>query len=226
MSYIRRIFQELEVWKTSRSTKDYDDIYALDYDDDDLTTIHAVIKAPVDSLYKYKFIRLEMKFQSDYPFQPPTVKFIQYGGKRIHPNLYVEGKVCLSILNTWSGPKWNPIMNIDTILRTVQSLLDNQPYVHEPGQKDNAEYNTFVEYHSWKTMFIDLQTNEKRSALRKYMQSSTIENMSEIKRYLLEKERMNAMGYHLVIPYGINSQRIDWSHMATEITNSLKSYHI
>ena len=45
------------------------------------------------------------------------------------------GKVCLSILGTWSGPKWTSIMDITTVLLTLQSLLDENPLHHEPGQR-------------------------------------------------------------------------------------------
>jgi hypothetical protein len=43
---------------------------------------------------------------------PPQVSFKTTGGGsiRFNPNLYAEGKVCLSLLGTWSGGKgegWN-----------------------------------------------------------------------------------------------------------------------
>ena len=40
-----------------------------------------------------------------YPFEPPKVLILTVDGRtRINPNLYANGKVCLSILGTWSGP--------------------------------------------------------------------------------------------------------------------------
>lgn len=30
------------------------------------------------------------------------------GSVRFNPNLYNCGKVCLSLLGTWSGPSWDP----------------------------------------------------------------------------------------------------------------------
>ena len=41
-----------------------------------------------------------------------------------------QGKVCLSILGTWAGPKWTSIMDITTVLLTIQSLLDKNPLHH------------------------------------------------------------------------------------------------
>ena len=41
-----------------------------------------------------------------FPQEPPKVFFHSWaGGTRVSPNLYSEGKVCLSLLGTWSGDK-------------------------------------------------------------------------------------------------------------------------
>ena len=227
MSHIRRLKEELKKYHELKVGENDDEkIYALDYDEADITTIHAVIKGPVDSLYKWKFVRLQMKFRHTYPFAPPEVKFIQFNGHRIHPNLYVQGKVCLSILNTWTGPKWQPTLNIDTILRTIQSLLDNEPYVHEPEQRDNTEYNIFVEYHTWRTMFLDLHKNtDERPELQAYMLASTLECASSIKRYMKRNASEQASPFQLhVAPYGIGNQMIDWKALAKQIDTFLKDY--
>lgn len=87
-----------------------------------------------------------------YPFDPPQVKFLSYDGKtRFHPNMYVCGKVCLSILHTWSGPKWASTMRLSTIFVTLQSILDSQPLKHEPGygaanEEKIQSYSKFVEF--------------------------------------------------------------------------------
>lgn len=45
---------------------------------------------------------------ADYPVKPPSAKFLTTGSGsvRFNPNLYNCGKVCLSLLGTWSGPGW------------------------------------------------------------------------------------------------------------------------
>lgn len=42
-----------------------------------------------------------------YPFEPPVAHFHSWtrGMGRCNPNLYEDGKVCLSVLNTWQGDK-------------------------------------------------------------------------------------------------------------------------
>lgn len=64
------------------------------------------------------------------------------GGKvRFNPNLYKNGKVCLSLLGTWSGAAgetWDPnASSIYQVLVSIQSLiLVNEPYFNEPGYEE------------------------------------------------------------------------------------------
>ena len=53
------------------------------------------------------------------------------GGKaRFNPNLYAEGKVCLSLLGTWAGPGWDPaISTLSQVLISIQAQIMNEaPY--------------------------------------------------------------------------------------------------
>ena len=77
---------------------------------------------------------------NNYPKKPPKVLIETNGnGKvRFNPNLYAgEGKVCLSLLGTWSGEGaevWNEKSNILQVLNSIQSLiLVDEPYFNEPG---------------------------------------------------------------------------------------------
>jgi len=70
----------------------------------------------------------------NYSISPPRVKLMTGLGRcRFNPNLYSNGKVCLSILNTWAGPSWSPANSIATVLMSIQSLLTEKPYHNEPG---------------------------------------------------------------------------------------------
>jgi ubiquitin-protein ligase len=61
------------------------------------------------------------------------------GGKiRFNPNLYPEGKVCLSLLGTWRGQaseNWDP--KVSTLLQvfvSIQSMtMSEEVYFNEPG---------------------------------------------------------------------------------------------
>jgi ubiquitin-conjugating enzyme E2 O len=66
------------------------------------------------------------------------------GYTRYNPNLYKCGKVCVSILNTWSGDKWSSCQTINSILLTLCSLLNDAPLENEPGH--NKSSRDFIPY--------------------------------------------------------------------------------
>jgi ubiquitin-conjugating enzyme E2 Z len=58
------------------------------------------------------------------------------GCTRFNPNIYADGKVCLSILGTWTGERgeeWSSAQGLESVLLSVQSLLSANPYENEPG---------------------------------------------------------------------------------------------
>ncbi|GAA5823545.1 hypothetical protein JCM11251_000674 [Rhodosporidiobolus azoricus] len=76
---------------------------------------------------------------SKFPQEPPQVYFHSWaGGTRVSPNLYAEGKVCLSLLGTWSGDKtesWSAARSsILQVFVSIQALIMvEHPYFTEPG---------------------------------------------------------------------------------------------
>lgn len=96
--------------------------YFVVFNDDDLLKFDAYVVGPEDSLYRHKLVKLHFEIPREYPMKPPTVKFVQHTGERIHPNLYVDGKVCLSILGTWQGEPWAYSMTVSQLTRLL-----NQP---------------------------------------------------------------------------------------------------
>jgi ubiquitin-protein ligase len=64
-----------------------------------------------------------------YALAAPQLKFRTTGGGRVrfNPNLYKDGKVCLSLLGTWSGAKgemWEPaVSTMLQVIVSVQSLI-------------------------------------------------------------------------------------------------------
>ena len=77
------------------------------------------------------------------------------------------GKVCLSILGTWSGPQWTTIMDISTVLLSLQSILDNDPLLNEPGfNKHNIHqkniinnYNEVIYYENINSLLMKNYSN-------------------------------------------------------------------
>jgi len=125
-----------------------DPIDPLYYSHDEQNALkgYALLVGPSKTPYEHGFYFFELDFPANYPFSPPVVKFINYDGTtRFNPNLYINGKVCLSILNTWDGEKWSACQSIRTILLTLVTLLNEEPLLNEPGI--TREHPNFDAYH-------------------------------------------------------------------------------
>ncbi|ROW05782.1 hypothetical protein VMCG_05246 [Cytospora schulzeri] len=175
--------------------------YFVVFKDDNLLNFDAYVVGPDDSLYRHKLVKLHFEIPREYPMKPPTVKFIQHTGNRIHPNLYVDGKVCLSILGTWQGEPWAYSMTCHTVLIVVRSLLDNEPYKHEPGKGDNPEFNAYVQYTTWKCLLLDYLERETEPAAKSWLQKYIRQNGQDMLRDLARQHAANARRTQFSCPY-------------------------
>lgn len=121
------------------------------HDDADLLKGYALIIGQPDTPYYGGYYLFEFNFPTDYPYKPPSVIFHTKGEDiRFNPNLYKCGKVCISLLNTWSGEQWTSCQTISTILLTLCTLLTKDPLLNEPGitsaHIDLQNYNKIIEY--------------------------------------------------------------------------------
>jgi ubiquitin-conjugating enzyme E2 Z len=118
------------------------------FNDDTLYNAQAMIIGPEKTPYEKGFYFFDINFPSDYPMNPPKVKFCTLDGRvRFNPNLYACGKVCLSIIGTWSGPGWTSCLTLSTVLVSIQSLLNENPITNEPGfEKEPITGNTSKTY--------------------------------------------------------------------------------
>lgn len=109
------------------------------HDDEDILKGYAMIVGPSDTPYFGGFYFFKFSFPADYPYSPPTVLFMTNDGfTRYNPNLYTCGKVCVSILNTWSGDKWSSCQTLNSVLLTLCSLLNDSPLENEPGHSKTS----------------------------------------------------------------------------------------
>lgn len=112
---------------------------------------YALIIGPADTPYEYGYYLFEFIFPNNYPYSPPTVVFHTKDGiTRFNPNLYINGKVCISILNTWRGEQWTSCQTIRSILFSLLSLFNDKPLLNEPGIKENHKdldkYNKIISF--------------------------------------------------------------------------------
>jgi ubiquitin-conjugating enzyme E2 Z len=133
----RRIIKERQKLEEQRQELESCGIYVLW--GDELQNATALIIGPEDTPYAGGFYLFEIQFSDNYPMQPPNVMFRTGDGRvRFNPNLYEQGKVCLSILGTWSGPSWTSSCTLRTVLVSIQSLLNAHPIQNEPGYEKEA----------------------------------------------------------------------------------------
>jgi ubiquitin-protein ligase len=126
------------------------------HDETDMYKGYAMIIGPSDTPYEDGFFFFKFNFPKDYPFQPPKLKYCTNDGiTRFNPNLYRNGKVCVSVLNTWKGEQWTSCQTIRSILMTLVTLFISNPLLNEPGFKEtNAQckpYRDCIEYMNYKT---------------------------------------------------------------------------
>lgn len=113
------------------------------YDDSEIQYGTFIIAGPVDTPYENGLFLFDIYYPPEFPNVPPHVqlKTTGSGSVRFNPNLYACGKVCLSLLGTWSGPAWTPQSTLYQILVSISALiLIDKPYFNEPGYE--ADMNT------------------------------------------------------------------------------------
>jgi ubiquitin-conjugating enzyme E2 Z len=121
------------------------------HDDTDMMKGYALIIGPSETPYFSGNYFFEINYPLDYPHSPPKVKYCTNGNKiRFNPNLYTCGKVCISLLNTWTGDQWTSCQSISTVLLTLCTLLCKNPLLNEPGigikHVDIQPYNEIIEF--------------------------------------------------------------------------------
>jgi ubiquitin-protein ligase len=173
----------------------------LNVDKNNLMKQYALIIGPKDTPYFGGFFFFEINYPENYPKDSPQVKLLTTEKNvRFNPNLYECGKVCLSILGTWSGPSWSPVMNIRLVLDSIRSLMGPFPLQNEPGfenTKNNdiasIEYNQYIIYHTYRLAIVEVLKNKfiKVSSLfEKEIKEEFNNNKSKLNDDLLSYEQI------------------------------------
>ena len=131
------------------------------HDEANMLKGYALIIGPKDTLYENGFYFFDFYFPNDYPYSPPKLVYktnTEY--IRFHPNFYKNGKVCISLLNTWPGDPWTSCQTIRSILITLSMLFDNKPLLHEPSVTENHydfnPYNEIIQYKNLEFCYFKL----------------------------------------------------------------------
>ncbi|XP_077283779.1 ubiquitin-conjugating enzyme E2 T-like [Arctopsyche grandis] len=100
----------------------------------DIERAEAKILGPRGTPYENGTFTLQIDVPKEYPFLPPGVKFIT---PVYHPNIDSDGRICLGLLKMEPSGQWRPIITIEFVLITIQTLLAN-PNTEDPLMVDIA----------------------------------------------------------------------------------------
>ncbi|KAG1346696.1 putative ubiquitin-conjugating enzyme E2 24 [Cocos nucifera] len=168
--WLKKVQQEWSILKKDLP----DSIYVRVYEER-MDLLRASIVGAPGTPYHDGLFFFDIFFPPDYPHEPPLVHY-KSGGLRLNPNLYESGKVCLSLLKTWTGTGtevWNPESStILQVLLSIQALvLNEKPYFNEAGydkqigraegEKNSISYNENAFILSCKSMLYLLQNPPK-----------------------------------------------------------------
>lgn len=113
-------------------------------DDSNVYDWEILIMGPDGTLYEGGFFKARLVFPKDFPNMPPTMTFVS---EMWHPNVYEDGKVCISILHPpgedefnsqeSADERWRPILGVEQILISVISMLSD-PNDESPANLDAA----------------------------------------------------------------------------------------
>ncbi|KAH7406039.1 hypothetical protein DE146DRAFT_715356 [Phaeosphaeria sp. MPI-PUGE-AT-0046c] len=84
-----------------------------------------VIIGPMSTPYENGVFEFDVFCGQEFPNKPPQVQFRTTGGGKVNfnPNLYADGKVCLSLLGTWEA-RYNQLIREHTVRTATLEWLD------------------------------------------------------------------------------------------------------
>lgn len=133
---MRRIAKEHKILRTSLPPN----IFVRSWESR-LDLLRVLIIGPEDTPYEYAPFIIDFHLSSEYPQYPPEAFFHSWtnGNGPVNPNLYEDGKICLSLLGTWHADErnesWSPSKS--TLLQVLVSIMGlvlvKDPYYNEAG---------------------------------------------------------------------------------------------
>ena len=183
------------------------------HDDVDILKGYAMIIGQPDTPYFGGYYFFEFDFPTNYPHSPPSVKYRTNGNKiRFNPNLYICGKVCVSLLNTWQGDQWTSCQTISSILLTLSTLLCSDPLLNEPGvtktHKDLDNYNKIIEYSNLNIAVCDIICKKEGVCLDFFeyfyifIKEKFIENYDKLLEFAIKQnDKYNNQQFNLTTSY-------------------------
>lgn len=96
---------------------------------EDISQFEILIK-PVEGYYRHGKFKFAVQVNDSFPIEPPKIKCLQ---KIYHPNIDLQGNICLNILRE----DWSPVLNLNSVLIGLNFLF-LEPNPTDPLNKDAA----------------------------------------------------------------------------------------
>jgi ubiquitin-protein ligase len=191
----KRMMLDAKSFQKSKANNELVDIFCH-FDESNMAKVKAMIIGPTETPYEDGFYFFDIEFPSTYPLQPPKVQYCTLDGAvRFNPNLYANGKVCLSIINTWDGPKWVPCQNLSSVLLSIQSMilvkdpLKNEPCYYECTDRNILDpYNKAITFENHRVAILKMiqQTPPGFDVFLPIMEKHLVKNSEKILKRLIQ----------------------------------------
>jgi ubiquitin-conjugating enzyme E2 R len=119
--------------------------FRVELEGDDLFIWVVWFLGPKGTPYEGGHFKAQFKYPQDYPMSPPEMRIISTFW---HPNVYPDGKVCMSILHPPVADefneaeslniRWSPVHTVETLLISFLSLLSD-PDPSDAGAPANVD---------------------------------------------------------------------------------------
>ncbi|KAH3744484.1 ubiquitin-conjugating enzyme family protein [Pelomyxa schiedti] len=218
---VMRLAQEQGIFATALPL-DWQSSVFVRADENNMDFLRALITGPMaadygstSTPYAGGCFMFDIFIPHNYPDSPPQVNLqtTGNGAVRFNPNLYNCGKVCLSLLGTWSGAEgetWN--RSTSTLLQvfvSVQSLIFvPMPYFNEPGYESqigsssgdsqNRSYNEVIRMGTLDHAIIGQLQNPSpgfEEVIRKHFYLLQHRIVEQVNRWIAEDEKFGSTSH-------------------------------
>jgi ubiquitin-protein ligase len=144
----------IEIKKFNEYIEKYNHSMRIQIFNEDISNLQAILIGSEGIPYFGGTFILDINYPEQYPMTPPNIKITNTNMQKTRwgPNFYADGKICLSIIGTWSGPSWTPSLTLDLLLQTILSMLNEDPYHNEPGYEKHIENDNSCKLYKIKIM--------------------------------------------------------------------------
>ncbi|KAI8909819.1 ubiquitin-conjugating enzyme/RWD-like protein [Gorgonomyces haynaldii] len=126
--YSKRILKELQALQS----KPPQGVELLEHS---MTQCQIRLSGAPDTLYENESFLVDVQFPKQYPLEAPIVVFRTVP---VHPHVYSNGHICLSILST----DWSPALTISAVALSLLSMLSSCTKKEKPHDDDRYVRNS------------------------------------------------------------------------------------